>query len=78
MAIGERERGMLHSYVLAMFLYFPEDKSEYIPAVIKLVIITILAILAMRLIIKISKRDEEKAKQLEEQLKRQNDQEKNG
>lgn len=74
----ERERDMLHSYVLAWFLYFPEDKTEYIPAAIKLFIIFIVAILTMRFIIKISKREEAKAKQLEEQLKKLNDQEKNG
>jgi L-cystine uptake protein TcyP (sodium:dicarboxylate symporter family) len=42
------------------FLYFPEDKSEYIPAVIALVIFVILAGVAMYLIYKKSKKDEEK------------------
>jgi len=59
---------MIFSYVLT-FLYFPEDKTEYIPAVINLVIFTIFAYLAVRFFIKISKREEKKAKQLEEDLK---------
>jgi flagellar biosynthesis/type III secretory pathway M-ring protein FliF/YscJ len=57
--------------VLGLFLYFPEDKTEYIPAAISFTAFFIAAILTMRLIIKISKRQEEKAKQLEEQLKRE-------
>jgi uncharacterized membrane protein affecting hemolysin expression len=40
------------------FLYFPEDKTEYIPAVIMLVIFMIGAAIAMYLIYKKSKRDE--------------------
>ncbi|MFA1821405.1 hypothetical protein ACDX78_14710 [Virgibacillus oceani] len=42
------------------FLYFPEDKSEYIPAVIALIVFIILAGIAMYLIYKKSKKDEEK------------------
>ncbi|GMB08996.1 hypothetical protein EDD69_11222 [Thermolongibacillus altinsuensis] len=57
--------------VLGLFLYFPEDKTEYIPAAISFTIFFIAAILTMRLIIKVSKRQEEKAKQLEEQLKKE-------
>ncbi|MCQ6276512.1 hypothetical protein JMM81_16485 [Bacillus sp. V3B] len=60
---------MFFSYVLFSFMYFPEDKSEYIPAVINLVIFSVLAYLAMRFFMRISKREEKKAKELEEQLK---------
>jgi hypothetical protein len=60
---------MSFMYLLFSFMYFPEDKTEYIPAVISLVIFSIFAYLAMRLFIKISKREEQKAKELEEQLK---------
>ncbi|WP_462411134.1 hypothetical protein [Neobacillus sp. Marseille-QA0830] len=60
---------MFHSLVLSLFLYFPEDKSEYVPAVISLVIFMAGAIVAMRLFVKISKREEQQAKQLEERLK---------
>ncbi|QPA30519.1 hypothetical protein [Thermaerobacillus caldiproteolyticus] len=59
-------------YILNLFLYFPEDKREYIPAAITCTIFLIAAILTMRLIIKVSKYQEEKAKQLEERLKREN------
>ena len=48
------------------FLYFPEDKSEYIPAAIMLVIFMVLAAGAMYLMYKRSKKEEEK---LEEKYK---------
>lgn len=51
----------------ALFLYFPEDKTEYIPAVISMVIFLIAAILTMRWIMKISKKQEDKWKQFEEE-----------
>lgn len=41
------------------FLYFPKDKSEYIPAFIMLVIFMIGAVAAMYLIYKKSKKDEQ-------------------
>ncbi|MFD1039484.1 hypothetical protein ACFQ3N_13930 [Virgibacillus byunsanensis] len=40
------------------FLYFPEDKSEYIPAIITLVIFMIGAIAVMYFFYKISKKEE--------------------
>jgi large-conductance mechanosensitive channel len=55
--------------IMFSFMYFPEDKTEYIPAVINLIIFSIFAYLAMRFFMKISKREEKKAKELEEQLK---------
>ena len=62
---------MIFSSVLVFtFLYFPEDKTEYIPAVINLVIFSVLAYLAVRIFIRISKREEKRAKELEEHLKR--------
>lgn len=42
------------------FLYFPEDKSEYIPAVITLVIFVIAAVVALYFFLKHSKKQEEK------------------
>lgn len=42
------------------FLYFPEDKSEYIPGMISLIIFMILAMVIFYLIIKKSKKDEAK------------------
>ncbi|MGM8365170.1 hypothetical protein ACLIBG_06765 [Virgibacillus sp. W0181] len=41
------------------FLYFPEDKSDYIPAFIMLVIFMIGAIAAMYLVYKKSKKEEQ-------------------
>ncbi|ANU26588.1 hypothetical protein [Planococcus versutus] len=46
------------------FLYFPEDKSEYIPGIISVVIIFILSILIVRLLTKASRKQ---VKKLEEQ-----------
>lgn len=57
--------------VLSLFLYFPEDKSEYIPAGITFLIFLIGALLTMRIFIAVSKREAKKAKELEEQLKNQ-------
>ncbi|WP_245831757.1 hypothetical protein [Oceanobacillus senegalensis] len=50
-------------YILMPFLYFPEDKSEYIPAVISLVIFMTLAGVAMYLFYKKSKSEEQEFKQ---------------
>lgn len=55
-------------FVFSLFLYFPEDKSEYIPAAISFIIFLIGAIFTMRLIIRVSKREAEKAKVLEEKV----------
>ncbi|MFO1445367.1 hypothetical protein KDN24_19630 [Bacillus sp. Bva_UNVM-123] len=62
---------MLQWFVLSLFLYFPEDKSEYIPAAISFTIFFILCVITFRFILKISKRQEEKAKEFEAQLKQQ-------
>ncbi|WP_173915763.1 hypothetical protein [Halobacillus sp. Marseille-Q1614] len=43
------------------FLYFPEDKSEYIPAVIMLSIFIIGAAITMYFIIKHSRKEEQKS-----------------
>ncbi|MBD8070499.1 hypothetical protein [Bacillus sp. PS06] len=55
--------------VLSLFLYFPEDKSEYFPAAITCMIFLAATILTMRWFIHHSRKEQEKAKQLEEQLK---------
>ncbi|MCM3708618.1 MULTISPECIES: hypothetical protein [Bacillaceae] len=68
---------MLQWYVLSLFLYFPEDKSEYGPAALTFAIFLIGAILTMRLIIRASRREAAKAKELEERIERQNRQEGN-
>lgn len=42
------------------FLYFPEDKSEYIPAVLTLLFFIVAASVTMIFIIKASRKEEEK------------------
>jgi hypothetical protein len=64
----EGRKKMLNLFILADFLYFPKDKSEYIPAVISFTIFFIGAILAMRYFIVVSKKEAEKAKELEEKI----------
>ncbi|WP_208586403.1 hypothetical protein [Gracilibacillus suaedae] len=51
------------------FLYFPEDKSLYIPAVISLLVFVIGAFVAMHFIKKASRKEEEKWKQKYDDLK---------
>jgi flagellar biosynthesis/type III secretory pathway M-ring protein FliF/YscJ len=60
---------MLSSFILNLFLYFPEDKTEYIPAGITMAIFMIAAILTFRIIQKISKREELKTKRMEEEAR---------
>ena len=52
------------------FLYFPDDKTEYIPGLISIVICIIVAYIAFRLIKKYSKKQEEKAKAFEQEVYR--------
>ncbi|HLR67864.1 hypothetical protein [Virgibacillus alimentarius] len=59
------------------FLYFPEDKTEYIPAVIMLVIFMIGAAVAMYLIYRKSKKDESRFEQ-EYNLSKREDHKSNG
>lgn len=59
---------MIMNFVLSLFLYFPEDKSEYIPAGITSIVFLAGAILTMRLIIKVSKKEAQKTKELEEKI----------
>jgi hypothetical protein len=52
--------------VLYLFLYFPEDKTEYIPALFTFAIFMVACVLTMRFIIRHSKKELEKTKDLEE------------
>lgn len=58
------------------FLYFPEDKSAYIPAAFQFLIFAILCVLAFRWIIRLSKKQEQKTKDLEERILRERELEK--
>lgn len=62
---------MVFNYVLSLFLYFPEDKSEYWGAGITLLIFIIAAIFTMRLIIRYSKKEALRTKELEEKMLKQ-------
>ncbi|SOC41220.1 hypothetical protein [Ureibacillus acetophenoni] len=56
------------------FLYFPEDKSAYIPAIIEFLIMIILCVFVFRLIKRISKKQAIKAKELEDRIMREKQQ----
>jgi hypothetical protein len=60
------------SSIFALFLYFPEDKTEYIPAAITSAIFLIAAVITMRLIIKHSRKEALKTKDLEEAINKRN------
>lgn len=63
---------IINSFVMYMpFLYFPEDKSEYIPAVIAIVIFGILAVATFFLLKKISNKQEQATKEIEERINRE-------
>nr|WP_154309060.1 hypothetical protein [Metabacillus lacus] len=59
-------------WILSLFLYFPENKAEYIPAGMTMLLFFIAAILVFRLIINISKKEQEMSDKLEEKLKHSN------
>ncbi|KQL55396.1 hypothetical protein AN964_06590 [Heyndrickxia shackletonii] len=56
--------------VLNLFLYFPEDKREYIPAFISLSIFAILAVITFIIILKVNKKQLTKAQQIEEKIRK--------
>ncbi|WP_277585583.1 hypothetical protein [Psychrobacillus antarcticus] len=58
----------MFSFLHLAFLYFPEDKSEYIPVVIELVVLVALCVFVFRWLQKKSKKDAEKARILEERI----------
>ncbi|CAG9609706.1 hypothetical protein [Pseudoneobacillus rhizosphaerae] len=62
---------MIFNYVLSLFLYFPEDKSEYWGASVTLLIFIVAAIFVMKLIIRYSKKEALKTKELEEKILKQ-------
>lgn len=57
--------------LLMPFLYFPEDKSEYIPAAISFFIFMVLLVITFNWIRKISKKQEEETRELEERILRE-------
>jgi hypothetical protein len=67
----ERKMRMSKWFVISLFLYFPEDKTEYIPAAITSFVFLIGAVLTMRFIIKVSKKEAQKAKEYEQAVMKQ-------
>jgi len=60
---------LLNVFIFGLFLYFPEDKSEYLPAGITMFIFFLAAIAAFMLIKKVSKKEQIKAEEFEKNLK---------
>lgn len=61
----------MKAWMVILFLYFPEDKAEYIPAVISFIIFGIACILTFRWILKKSKKQEEQMKEVEDRVLRE-------
>jgi len=61
-------------YIAGLFLYFPQDKSEYFPAAISFIIFFIMAVIVMRIIIVVSRKELVKAKEVEEKMRKWNEQ----
>ena len=57
--------------LLMPFLYFPEDKSEYIPAAFSFVFFMILLVFTFTWIRRNSKKQEEETRELEERILRE-------
>lgn len=58
----------MDDFVLSLFLYFPQDKTEYIPAVFTTILFLFGALITMRLFVHFSKKEAERIKPLEEEL----------
>lgn len=55
-------------HLMYQFLYFPEDKSGYIPAAFEFLIMLILCIVVFTVFRKISKKQEIKSKEIEARI----------
>ena len=55
-------------HLMYQFLYFPEDKSGYIPAAFEFLIMLILCIVVFSVFRKISKKQEIKSKEIEARI----------
>lgn len=51
-----------------LYLYFPEDKTEYIPVVLEFIMVFILCVLLFRWFKKKSAKDAAKAKEIEDRV----------
>ncbi|MCL1698744.1 MULTISPECIES: hypothetical protein [unclassified Lysinibacillus] len=55
-------------HLMYQFLYFPEDKSGYIPAAFEFLLMLILCIVVFTVFRKISKKQEMKSKEIEARI----------
>jgi len=55
-------------HLMYQFLYFPEDKSGYVPAAFEFLIMLMLCIVVFTVFRKISKKQEMKSKELEARI----------
>ncbi|WP_244094211.1 hypothetical protein [Jeotgalibacillus salarius] len=55
-------------FVLQLFLYFPEDKSEYLPAGLWLLLFVLLTFITYKWIVRVSKRQADETKKLEDEI----------
>lgn len=55
-------------FLYSYFLYFPEDKSLYIPAIIEMFCLIVLCFIVFFIVKKISKKQEMKTKDLENRI----------
>lgn len=62
---------LIETGMTILFLYFPEDKVEYIPAVSSFVLFGIACVLTFRWFVKKSRKQEEQMKELEERILRE-------
>ncbi|AJD91892.1 hypothetical protein JMA_25750 [Jeotgalibacillus malaysiensis] len=60
-------------FVLQLFLYFPEDKSEYLPAALWLLLFVLMTYVTYKWIVRVSKRQADEAKKLEEKMMNRKD-----
>ncbi|MGE7948382.1 hypothetical protein [Lysinibacillus sp. NPDC093688] len=55
-------------HLMYQFLYFPEDKSGYVPAAFEFLLMLILCIIVFTIFRKISKKQEMKSKEIEARI----------
>ncbi|MFC5560180.1 hypothetical protein ACFPN4_14000 [Ureibacillus thermophilus] len=67
---------MNHLLLYGYFLYFPEDKSAYIPAIVEMIFLVLLCLAVLFAVKRLSKRQEMKTKELEERILMEREKEK--
>lgn len=65
-----------HLLLYGYFLYFPEDKSAYIPAIVEMIFLVLLCLAVLFAVKRLSKRQEMKTKELEERILMEREKEK--